>query len=82
LAFKSPGSFDITFPLNGLDDPTDEKHREPDAAGVCELNSGEASNRHLLVNYHKPPFDNPEFRCARWRAAIDRQAFVDTIRSG
>jgi peptide/nickel transport system substrate-binding protein len=48
---------------------------------ICELNSGEGINRHLLVNYHKPPFDNPEFRRAM-ALSIDRQAFVDTIAQG
>ena len=45
---------------------------------ICELNSGEGINRHLLVNYQKPPFENPEFRHAT-ALSIDRQAFVDTI---
>jgi peptide/nickel transport system substrate-binding protein len=48
---------------------------------ICELNSGEGINRHLLVNYHQPPFDNPEFRRAM-AFSIDRQAFVDTIAQG
>ena len=48
---------------------------------ICELNSGEGINRHLLVNYHKPPFDNPDFRRAM-APSIDRQAFVDTIAQG
>ena len=48
---------------------------------ICELNSGEGINRHLLVNYQKPPFDNPEFRRAM-ALSIDRQAFVDTIAQG
>src|SRR4029077_2183607 len=38
-------------------------------------------NRHLLVNYHKPPFHNPDFRRAM-ALSIDRQAFVDTIAQG
>ena len=48
---------------------------------ICELNSREGINRHLLVNYHQPPFDNPQFRRAM-ASSIDRQAFVDTIAQG
>jgi peptide/nickel transport system substrate-binding protein len=48
---------------------------------ICGLNSGEGINRHLLVNYQKPPFGNPEFRRAM-ALSIDRQAFVDTIAQG
>ncbi len=46
------------------DDPTDEEHQSQVPQAICELNSGEGINRHLLVNYQKPPFDNPEFRRA------------------
>src|ERR1700741_2432767 len=48
---------------------------------ICNLNAGEGINRHLLVNYQKPPFDNPGFRRAM-ALSIDRRAFVDTIAQG
>jgi peptide/nickel transport system substrate-binding protein len=48
---------------------------------ICELNSGEGINRHLLVNYHKPPFDDPQIRRAM-ALSINRHAFVDTIAQG
>src|SRR5207245_5843885 len=63
LAFIA-GKFDITFPLFGLTIPLIKNIESQMPQAICELNSGEGINRHLLVNYHKPPFDNPEFRRA------------------
>jgi peptide/nickel transport system substrate-binding protein len=80
LAFIA-GKFDITFPLFGLTIPLIKNIESQMPQAICELNSGEGINRHLLVNYHKPPFDNPEFRRAM-ALSIDRQAFVDTIAQG
>jgi peptide/nickel transport system substrate-binding protein len=80
LAFIA-GKFDMTFPLQGLTIPQMKNIESQMPQAICELNSGEGINRHLLVNYHKPPFDNPEFRRAMARS-IDRQAFVDTISQG
>jgi peptide/nickel transport system substrate-binding protein len=80
LAFIA-GKFDITFPLFGLTIPLMKNIESQMPQAICELNSGEGINRHLLVNYHKPPFDNPEFRRAM-ALSIDRQAFVDTIAQG
>ena len=80
LAFIA-GKFDITFPLNGLTIPLMRNIQSQRPQAICELNSGEGINRHLLVNYHKPPFDNPDFRRAM-ALSIDRQAFVDTIAQG
>jgi peptide/nickel transport system substrate-binding protein len=79
LAFIS-GKFDITFPYS-LTIPLMKNIESQMPQVICELNSGEGINRHLLVNYHQPPFDNPEFRRAM-ASSIDRQAFVDTIAQG
>jgi peptide/nickel transport system substrate-binding protein len=80
LAFIA-GKFDMTFPLLGLTIPLMRNIESQRPQAICELNSGEGINRHLLVNYHKPPFDNAEFRRAM-ALSIDRQAFVDTIAQG
>jgi peptide/nickel transport system substrate-binding protein len=77
LAFIA-GKFDITFPLAGLTIPLMKNIESQMPQVICELNSGEGINRHLLVNYHGPPFDNLELRRAM-ALSIDRQAFVDTI---
>jgi peptide/nickel transport system substrate-binding protein len=80
LAFIA-GKFDITFPLAGLTIPLMKNIELQMPQAIYELNSGNGINRHLLVNYHKPPFDNPEIRRAM-ALSIDRQAFVDTIAQG
>ena len=80
LAFIA-GKFDITFPLLGLTIPQMKNIESQMPQAICELNTGEGLNRHLLVNYHKPPFDNPDFRRAM-TLSIDRRAFVDTIAQG
>jgi peptide/nickel transport system substrate-binding protein len=49
---------------------------------ICEVHRGaNGTNRHILVNYHKPPFDNPGIRRAM-ALSLDRQAFIDTISQG
>jgi peptide/nickel transport system substrate-binding protein len=79
LAFIA-GKFDITFPyLLSIQSMKNIESQMPKA--ICELNSGEGINRHLLVNYHKPPFDNPQLRHAM-ALALDRKAFVETIAQG
>src|SRR6516162_4226725 len=75
LTFIS-GKFDITFPYS-LKIPLLKNIESQMPQAICELNSGEGINRHLLVNYHQPPFDNPRFRRAM-ASSIDRQAFIDT----
>jgi peptide/nickel transport system substrate-binding protein len=80
LAFIA-GKFDMTFPLLGLTIPLMRNIESQMPQAICELNTGEGLNRHLLVNYHQPPFDNPEFRRAMG-LSLDRQAFVDTIAQG
>jgi peptide/nickel transport system substrate-binding protein len=79
LGFVS-GKLDMTFPHH-LQVPlfNNVKSQMPNA--ICELDSGEGINRHLLVNYHKPPFDNPQLRRAM-ALSIDRQAFIDTMAQG
>jgi peptide/nickel transport system substrate-binding protein len=78
LAFIA-GKFDMTFPYS-LTVPqfNDVKIQVPQA--ICELTTT-GVNRHLLVNYHKPPFDNPDLRRAM-SLAIDRQAFIDILAQG
>ena len=80
-ATEAADQFDITFPLAGLTIPLMKNIELQMPGAICELNSGEGINRHLLVNYRKPPFDNPEIRRAMV-LSIDRKAFVDTIAQG
>ena len=79
LAF-SAGNFDLTFPYL-LTIPMMKNIESQTPQAICELNSGEGINRHLLINYHKPPFDNPQLRQAM-TLALDRSAFVDIITQG
>jgi peptide/nickel transport system substrate-binding protein len=79
LAFVA-GKFDMAFPywLTMTQVKTIESQM-PQA--ICELHSGEGQNRHLLVNYHKPPFDDRQLRHAM-ALSLDRQAFIDAIAQG
>jgi peptide/nickel transport system substrate-binding protein len=79
LAF-SAGKFDLTFPYS-LTIPMMKNIESQMPQAICELNSGEGINRNLLINYHKPPFDNPQLRQAM-ALALDRKAFVDIIAQG
>jgi peptide/nickel transport system substrate-binding protein len=79
LAFTA-GKFDITFPYS-LSIPLMKNIESQMPQAICELDSGEGINRHLLVNYHKAPFDNPQLRRAM-SLALDRKAFVDIITQG
>jgi len=74
------GKFDTTFIPVSLTVPLmrDVQSQAPQA--ICELTTT-GINRHLLVNYQKPPFDNPELRRAM-ALSLDRKAFVDTITQG
>jgi peptide/nickel transport system substrate-binding protein len=78
LAFGA-GKFDMTFPYS-ITKPllNDVKARSPQA--ICEM-APIAINRSLIVNRHKPPFDNPDLRRAM-ALSIDRKAFVDIITDG
>jgi peptide/nickel transport system substrate-binding protein len=79
LAFTA-GKFDLTFPYS-LTIPLMKNIASQTPQAICELDSGEGINRHLLVNYSKPPFDNPQLRRAM-ALALDRKAFVDIITQG
>jgi peptide/nickel transport system substrate-binding protein len=79
LAF-SAGKFDITFPYS-LTIPLMKNIESQMPQAFCELDTGEGINRHLLINYHKPPFDNLQLRRAM-TLALDRKAFVDIITQG
>jgi peptide/nickel transport system substrate-binding protein len=78
LAFVS-GNFDMTFPYN-LTAPLLKDVKSQMLQAICEMTTA-GVNRHLLVNYQKPPFDNPEIRRAM-SLALDRQAFVDVLAQG
>jgi peptide/nickel transport system substrate-binding protein len=79
LAFVA-GKFDMTFPyLLTMAQMKTIESQLPQV--ICEKDSGEGINRHLLVNYHKPPFDNPKLRHAM-ALSIDRKAFIATIAQG
>ena len=65
----------MTFPYS-LTMPADKGHEEPDAAGDLRALVRQASTAHLLINCHKPPFDNPDLRRAM-ALSIDRKAFID-----
>src|SRR5438874_2546999 len=72
LAFFA-GKFDA-IPL-GVTIPTLKDFKEQAPQAVCEENVGNVP-RTMLINLHKPPFDNPELRHAMV-LALDRKAFVD-----
>src|SRR6185437_9832554 len=78
LAFFA-GGFDVGSPY-GVTPPTlaDFKAQAPKA--VCTMN-GVNVPRTMLINIHKPPFDNPELRKAM-TLAIDRDAFSTIINGG
>src|SRR5215472_5103698 len=78
LAFTA-GKFDMTFPYN-LTVPLMSQIGSQVPQGICEMTTT-GVNRHLLVNYHKPPFDNRDLREAM-SLSIDRQAFIDTLSQG
>src|SRR5580693_232411 len=77
LAFFA-GKFDA-IPL-GVTIPTLKDFREQAPPAICQANVGNVP-RTMLINLHKPPFDNPELRRAMV-LAIDRNAFVDILNEG
>src|SRR5438105_245612 len=77
LAFFA-GKFDA-IPL-GVTIPTLKDFKEQAPQAVCEENVGNVP-RTMLINLHKPPFDNLELRRAMV-LALDRKAFVDIINEG
>ena len=79
LAFIS-GKFDMTFPYE-LTVPQFNDVRGQVPQAICELTPTGGTNRHLLINRDKPPFNNPDLRRAM-ALSIDRKAFVDIITQG
>jgi peptide/nickel transport system substrate-binding protein len=77
LAFFA-GKFDA-IPL-GVSIPTLKDFKEQAPQAVCQQNVGNVP-RTMLINLHKPPFDNPELRRAMV-LALDRKAFMDIINNG
>jgi peptide/nickel transport system substrate-binding protein len=78
LAFFA-GNFDVGSPY-GVTPPTLKDFREQAPQAICEM-TGVNVPRTMLINIHKPPFDNPELRRAMTRA-IDREAFSTIINGG
>ena len=78
LAFYA-GGFDVGSPY-GVTPPTlkDFKAQAPQA--ICQMTSVNVP-RTMLINIHKPPFDNPELRRAM-TLAVDRTAFSTIINGG
>jgi peptide/nickel transport system substrate-binding protein len=77
LAFFA-GKFD-SIPL-GVGIPTLKDFKEQAPNAVCQQYVANVP-RTMLINLHKPPFDNIELRKAMV-LAIDRKAFVDIINNG
>jgi peptide/nickel transport system substrate-binding protein len=78
LAFYA-GKFDMNTPY-GVSQPTLKDFREQAPQAICEMTAVNVP-RTMLINPHKPPFDNPDLRRAM-TLAIDRNAFVDIITNG
>jgi peptide/nickel transport system substrate-binding protein len=74
----SAGQFDA-IPL-GVTIPTLKDFKEQAPQAICQENVGNVP-RTMLINLHKPPFDNPELRRAMV-LALDRKAFVDILNDG
>jgi peptide/nickel transport system substrate-binding protein len=77
LAFFAGKTDVIPF---GVTIPTLKDFREQAPQATCEVGAVNVP-RTLLINPHKPPFDNIELRRAMV-LAIDRKAFVDIITQG
>ena len=77
LAFFA-GKFDA-IPL-GVTIPTLKDFKEQAPQAICQVNVGNVP-RTMLINLHKPPFDNPELRRAMV-LSLDRKAFNDIINEG
>ena len=78
LAFVA-GTFDLTFPLF-MQAPAMRQVIDQAPQATCELVTQNVS-RNLLVNRHRPPFDNPELRRGM-ALALDRKAFIDILGEG
>ncbi len=78
LAFFA-GNFDVGSPY-GVTPPTLKDFKEQAPQAICQLTSVNVP-RTMLINIHKPPFDNPELRRAM-TLAIDREAFSTIINGG
>ena len=77
LAFFA-GKFDA-IPL-GVTIPTLKDFREQAPQAICQVNVGNVP-RTMLINLHKPPFDNIELRRAMV-LSLDRKAFNDIENEG
>jgi peptide/nickel transport system substrate-binding protein len=77
LAFFA-GKFDAD-PL-GVSIPTLKDFKEQAPQAVCQVNAANVP-RTMLINPHKPPFDNIELRRAMI-LSLDRKAFVDILNEG
>ena len=78
LAFFA-GNFDVGSPY-GVTPPTLKDYQSQAPKAVCKMTSVNVP-RTMLVNIHKPPFDNPDLRRAM-TLAIDRDAFSTIINGG
>jgi peptide/nickel transport system substrate-binding protein len=78
LAFVA-GKFDMTSPYS-LSVPLMKTVESQMPKAICERTTTDV-NWDLLVNYHKPPFDNPQLRRAM-ALSIDRQAFIKILTQG
>jgi peptide/nickel transport system substrate-binding protein len=78
LAFFA-GNFDVGSPY-GVTPPTLKDFKDQAPQAICNL-TGVNVPRTMLINIHKPPFDNPELRRAM-TLAIDREAFSTIINGG
>src|SRR2546430_7473607 len=77
LAFFA-GKFDAD-PL-GVSIPTLKDFREQAPQAACQVDAANVP-RTMLINPHKPPFDNIELRPAT-NLSLDRKAFVDILNEG
>jgi peptide/nickel transport system substrate-binding protein len=78
LAFFA-GKFDVGSPY-GVTPPTLKDFKEQAPQAHCQMDVVNVP-RTMLINMHKPPFDNIELRRAMG-LAIDRKAFVEIITQG
>src|SRR4030088_1112634 len=78
LAFFA-GNFDVGSPY-GVTPPTLKDFKDQAPQAICEM-TGVNVPRTMLINIHKPPFDNPELRRAM-SSAIDREPFSTIINCG
>jgi peptide/nickel transport system substrate-binding protein len=77
LAFFA-GKFDAI--VLGVTIPTLKDFKEQAPQAICQQTASNVP-RTMLINFHKPPFDNPELRRAM-ALSIDRKAFLDILNQG